>query len=159
MDLIQFLVEIILQSFAEAQIWKKQPFLSSLFRWIIVHYLCYTLMCGCFHRDRCSAICKHILETVFAKSLLDSWGGKQYGRGGGGGGRRVGWRTKRQQGMWFLEKNLHWKSANVKPRLPPHTSSSNSPSSVDSQDIWLHLLPPCMHFLSWEITLSLSMIY
>lgn len=85
MDLIQFLVEIIFQSFTVAQIWKKQPFLSSLFRWIIVHYLCYTLMWGCFHPDRYSAICKHILETVFAKSLLDSWGGSRMGEEEEGG--------------------------------------------------------------------------
>lgn len=42
MDLIQFLVEIILQSFTEAQIWKKQPFYQacsdeSLFIICVIH--------------------------------------------------------------------------------------------------------------------------
>lgn len=160
MELIQFLVEIILQSFTEGQIQKKHPFISSLFRWIIVRYLwfIYTLMPSCFNQDTCSAICNYVLETVLAKSLLDSWSEKEHGRGGG---REVGWWTKHQQRMWFPEKASaeSLRRAAMKPRLPLHTSCCKSPSSVVSPDIWLHLPLPCMRFRSGEITLSLSMIY
>lgn len=134
MELIQFLVEIILRSFTEAQIQKKQPFISSLFRWIIVRYLCfiYTLMPCCFSQDTCSAICNYVLETVLAKSLPDSWSGKELERRGG---REVGWWTKHQQRTCFPKKASaeSLRRAAVKPRLPPHTSCCNSPSSAVSQ--------------------------
>lgn len=121
---------------------KKQPFISSLFRWIIVHYLCYTLMPSCFSRDRCCAICTHILETVLAKSLSRAAVGKGAG---------VTNRGPAEDVISEQSSTARPRLSRCKPRLRAHTPSSNGPSPVDSQDLWSHLRLPRMHFPGWEM--------